>query len=71
MAYLRKIAPDPTVPARSKIMCGLCNEFIPPGEAFTIYFDHRMMLALVNCLSCRAEDPRRDWMYLTVKETAQ
>jgi RNase P subunit RPR2 len=69
LRHLQKIAPDPTILAREKLLCGLCNEFIPPGENFAIYFDHRMLLATVNCMQCRAEDPRRDWLFLIVKET--
>jgi hypothetical protein len=52
-------------------MCGLCNEMIPAGDSFAIFFDPRMLLAFVNCHACRAEAPYDNWRYLTVQEVSE
>jgi predicted RNA-binding Zn-ribbon protein involved in translation (DUF1610 family) len=68
MRALIKDYTDPKIPARDKIMCVSCNERIGPGERFTVHFEPRMMLALIHCMRCDAEEPKHQWKRVIVKE---
>jgi hypothetical protein len=68
MRALVKDYTDPNVPANRKIMCVTCNKRIGPGESFTVHFEPRMMLALIHCMACDAEEPKHQWKRVIVKE---